>query len=36
MLVIGTGEMLLRRETAIGPKETTPELAARLAEIPRR
>src|SRR5882762_6450983 len=28
-----TGEMLLRRETAIGPQETTPELAARLAEI---
>lgn len=27
-----TGEMLLRRETAIGAKETAPELAARLAE----
>jgi len=28
-----TGEMLLRREISIGPQETTPELAARLAEI---
>ena len=28
-----TGEMLLRRELAIGPTETTPELAARLAAL---
>src|SRR5258707_3687166 len=28
-----TGDMLLRREISIGPQETTPELAARLAEI---
>ena len=27
-----TGEMLLQREIAIGPSETTPELAARMAE----
>ncbi len=27
-----TGEMLLRTEMAIGPRETTPELAARMAE----
>jgi len=28
-----TGDMLLQREIAIGPKETAPELAARMAEI---
>jgi len=28
-----TGEILLQKETPIGPHETTPELAARLAEI---
>jgi methionyl-tRNA formyltransferase len=28
-----TGEILLRRETPIGPTETTPELAARLAAL---
>jgi methionyl-tRNA formyltransferase len=28
-----TGEMLLRREIEIGPDETAPELAARMAEI---
>ncbi len=28
-----TGEILLQQETPIGPNETTPELAARLAEI---
>ena len=28
-----TGEMLLQRETSIGSNETTPELAARLAEL---
>ncbi len=28
-----TGEMLLRRETEIGAKETAPELAARLSEV---
>jgi hypothetical protein len=28
-----TGEMLLQRETPIGPSETAPELAKRLAEI---
>jgi methionyl-tRNA formyltransferase len=28
-----TGDLLLRREVEIGPKETAPELASRLAEI---
>jgi methionyl-tRNA formyltransferase len=28
-----TGDMLLQHEIGIGPKETTPELAARMAEI---
>ena len=28
-----TGEMLLRREVEIGARETTPELAARMAEV---
>src|SRR5207245_1830361 len=28
-----TGDMLLRREIAIGERETAPELAARLAEL---
>jgi len=28
-----TGDMLVQREIAIGPKETAPELAARMAEI---
>jgi methionyl-tRNA formyltransferase len=28
-----TGDMLLHREIAIGPKETAPELAARMAEV---
>jgi methionyl-tRNA formyltransferase len=28
-----TGEMLLQQELAIGPDETTPELAARLSEV---
>ncbi|HYL64216.1 MAG TPA: methionyl-tRNA formyltransferase [Candidatus Methylomirabilis sp.] len=28
-----TGDMLLQKEVAIGPKETAPELAARLAEL---
>lgn len=28
-----TGEILLRRETPLGPSETTPELAARLAAL---
>jgi len=30
---LDTGEMLLQRETPVGPSETAPELAKRLAEI---